>query len=117
MTTPGLDIVVQKKSPLLGIWYKPLSPRPSRQSSTENKPNFMNRIGLMDQDNVSLKELNQTIRKLQIWEMALRKKFSDTFNADPKLLLDNPVWVKVSIAYKYHINRKLYLSTQTCHLH
>ena len=47
------------------------------------------------QPDTKLDELNLAIRKLQLWEFALQRRFGDRFKNAPHKLAAHPLWQKV----------------------
>ena len=44
---------------------------------------------------MDINDLNMTIRKLQMWEATLIRKYADRFKANKESLTENPIWQKV----------------------
>ena len=52
-----------------------------------------------DNSPTKLEELNFAIRKLQMWEFALHRRFGDRFKNNPQQLAAHPIWQKVYSLY------------------
>jgi len=48
-----------------------------------------------DNSPTKLEELNFAIRKLQMWEFALHRRFGDRFKNNPQQLAAHPIWQKI----------------------
>ena len=44
---------------------------------------------------MDINDLNMTIRKLQMWEATLIRKYADRFKANKESLTEHPIWQKV----------------------
>ena len=49
----------------------------------------------LDKNEVEIIDLNMTIRKLQMWDATLIRKYADRFKANKESLTENPIWQKV----------------------
>ena len=82
-------------TPIFSTWLLQRRSAGFEPSSPSPKPEIE-----MDEDppgSVSYKnsEVMNTIRKLQMWESALLRRFGDRFRDAPDQLAMNPLWVKV----------------------
>ena len=93
---------IQKRSPILGIWYGPRRSRNQMPTTTTPAPKAIDPEKLK----AELRELNLTIRKLQWWEMTLIRKFGERFHDDQSGLTDNPVWQKVRKFFPFNLKIK-----------
>ena len=50
---------------------------------------------LIDKNELEIIDLNMTIRKLQMWDATLIRKYADRFKANKESLTENPIWQKV----------------------
>ena len=68
--------------------------KPDHQRRPE-KPNQEDDEHSEVQSATKLDELNFAIRKLQMWEFALHRRFGDRFKDNPQQLAAHPIWQKV----------------------
>eukprot|EP00093_Oithona_nana_P009689 09689.XXX_98332_99106_1 [CDS] Oithona nana genome sequencing. len=108
LTTRGLLLNRNKRTPVLGIWYKPRQSR-TTLDFTSSKPTaaatMEEEADPIDKTELDINDLNMTIRKLQMWEATLIRKYADRFKANKESLTENPIWQKLMRLRK--LTRKL----------
>ena len=119
LTSRGLLLNRNKRTPVLGIWYKPRRSRTKLENTRSTKPYtatstmeekvepkgniqfwilYMTPFKIfvpLDKNEVEIIDLNMTIRKLQMWDATLIRKYADRFKANKESLTENPIWQKV----------------------
>ena len=120
LTSRGLLLNRNKRTPVLGIWYKPRRSRTKLENTRSTKPYtatstmeekvepkgniqfwILNMtlneswLFLTDKNELEIIDLNMTIRKLQMWDATLIRKYADRFKANKESLTENPIWQKV----------------------
>lgn len=127
LTSRGLLLNRNKRTPVLGIWYKPRRSRTKLENTRSTKPytatstmeekvepkgNIQFWILYMtpskifvplDKNELEIIDLNMTIRKLQMWDATLIRKYADRFKANKESLTENPIWQKVRKKEKNHL--------------
>lgn len=82
----------QKRAPLpiLSTWLQ------QRRSASSQVPNPVQPASVHEEaQDPKMADLQKAIRKLQIWETALIRRFGDRFGDSPDNLAMNPLWVQV----------------------
>ena len=81
--------------------YIPCNQDQTRPDKSEQEYQDKSEEQDQQQPDTKLDELNLAIRKLQLWEFALQRRFGDRFKNAPHKLAAHPLWQKVQFLVNY----------------
>ena len=82
--------------------YIPCNQDQTRPDKSEQEYQDKSEEQDQQQPDTKLDELNLAIRKLQLWEFALQRRFGDRFKNAPHKLAAHPLWQKVQKFSSFH---------------